>query len=135
MNTIFLIGGLIGLSSVLKPSVTVLDNAPDSTLKQLKKYLLEKFDQGQITTSSTLVFDVTSKTELEVIRFLETILPEAKRLFKDNWNKFQKSIVLLLPKQPTTELNNLLNINGLASFIRPDDVVDYLDVRGLVGYK
>ena len=131
-TSVFLIGGLVGLSSILKPSVSVLDNVPDSTLKQLKKYLLEKFDQGQITTSSTLVFDVTSKTELEVIRFLETILPEAKRLFKDNWNNFQKSIVLLLPQESTLKLNILLNNNGLMSFVRPEDVEDYLDIRGLV---
>gem|GEM_PF-5519405 len=136
MNTILFIGGLMGLSNVLKPSVKVLDNVPVSfTLDQLKNYLIEMFHQGEITTSSTLVFDVTGKTDSEVILFLKSIIPEAKGLFKNSWNNFQKSIVLLLPEQSTTRLNQLLTANGLVSFIRADDVEDYLDVRGLVQNK
>jgi len=126
----------MGLSNVLKPSVKVLDNVPVSfTLDQLKNYLIEMFHQGEITTSSTLVFDVTGKTDSEVILFLKSIIPEAKGLFKNSWNNFQKSIVLLLPEQSTTRLNQLLTANGLVSFIRADDVEDYLDVRGLVQNK
>lgn len=136
MSTILFIGGLMGLSNVLKPSVKVLDNVPVSfTLDQLKNYLIEMFHQGEITTSSTLVFDVTGKTDSEVILFLKSIIPEAKGLFKNSWNNFQKSIVLLLPEQSTTRLNQLLTANGLVSFIRADDVEDYLDVRGLVQNK
>lgn len=130
-TTVFFIGGLSTLSTFLKPTQEIIFKSLfGCDVTRLKNYLVNSFQTKLLNDKSTLVFDVSSKNDSEIMIFLENIIPTAKNSFQSNWNSFQKQIVILLPKE--SKLTSILNTYGLTSYTKETDIEDFLSMRDLV---
>jgi len=133
-TTIFFIGGLSTLGTFLKPTQEMIFKSLfGCDVARLKDYLVNSFQTKLLNNKSTLVFDVSTKDDSEIMLFLENIIPTAKNLFQSSWNSFQKQIVILLPKEST--LINILNNYGLTGYTKQSDIEDFLSIRDLVVTK
>lgn len=124
---IILIGVSFPIFDCIKTSKIVLENLYD--FSSLKNTLLNLASLGEINEKTTLVFDFHSQNDFEIKRFFAEIKPTTTLLFKENWNRFSKSIVVLFPDQ--SKIDSLLIKIGISGFSKPNDVVDYLEMRNV----
>lgn len=124
---------LLGFSEEFKNNLSLKEEPIMSSFEttgSLFESFLSFFRSGDLNTETTLVINSSLADEETIINFLKMIIPVSKETFKENWNAFQKKIVILLPQQST--LTQLFNRYGLTSYTKEADIEDFLSMRDVI---
>jgi hypothetical protein len=124
---------LLGFSEEFKNNLSLKEEPIMSSFEttgSLFESFLSFFRSGDLNTETTLVINSSLADEETIIDFLKMIIPVSKETFKENWNAFQKKIVVLLPQKST--LTQVFNRYGLTSYTKETDIEDFLSIRDVV---